>query len=283
MQVIDGKHVAKLRRLELKGKITEFSYKNGRPPGLAVILVGNNPASQVYVGAKIKACQEVGINSFEHRLAADISQNELNVEIEKLNHQSDVDGILLQLPLPAHLSSEISLEKLDPNKDVDALTVTSQGLLFSGHPRAKPCTPQGVISLLRHYKIPLVGINAVVVGRSNIVGKPMAHLLLQENATVTICHSKTKNLRAFTKNADLVVVALGKPGFLGGEDFKSDAVVIDVGIHRMEQGTRVKLLGDVRFDELSVKAATPVPGGVGPMTIVTLLENTLELALLRLK
>ena len=282
MQIIDGKAVAAQTKQELKAQVAEFTTKTGHRPCLAVILVGDDPASHVYVANKIKGCAEVGIESLEVRKPTSVTQDELYGEIERLNQNDAVDGILVQLPLPKHLDTEEVLAALSPEKDVDALTVASQGLVFAGRPKALPCTPGGIIRLLEHFKIPMAGANAVVVGRSAIVGKPMAQLLLQKDATVTICHSRTKNLRAFTRVADIVVVAAGRPEFLGRDDFKKDAVVIDVGIHRKTDGSK-KLVGDVRFQELDgwVHAATPVPGGVGPMTIVTLLQNTLCLARLR--
>jgi methylenetetrahydrofolate dehydrogenase (NADP+)/methenyltetrahydrofolate cyclohydrolase len=281
MQIIGGKLVSQQRRKQLKIDAAQFEQKNGRRPGLAVVLVGDNPASHVYVKNKIKACHEVGLHSFEVRKPADVSQKELLQVIDALNKNAAVDGILVQLPLPKELDTDAIIEHIDIQKDVDALTVKSQGLLFSGRPLARPCTPGGVIALLKFYKIPIAGQHAVVVGRSSIVGKPMAQLLLQENATVTQCHSQTKNLREFTRTGDIVVVAAGLPEFLGRDDFKKNSVVIDVGIHRISNAEGLtQLTGDVRFAELNdwVQAATPVPGGVGPMTITTLLENTLCLA-----
>lgn len=281
MLIIDGKKVSEFRRSQLKTQVEAWSKKSGRKPGLAVVLIGDNPASEVYVANKIKGCHDVGMNSFEHRHPQGLSAGDLKALIEKLNKDQTVDGILVQLPLPKPLQEDEILRWLDPMKDVDGLTSQSQGLLFSGHPLALPCTPAGVMALLEYYKIPVSGRNAVVVGRSNIVGKPMAQLLLQASATVTICHSKTVNMRDFTTKADIVVVAAGKPRFMGREDFKKGAVVIDVGIHREVQANgKSKLCGDVRYDELEgwAEAATPVPGGVGPMTITMLLENTLRLA-----
>ncbi|MBX3022560.1 MAG: bifunctional methylenetetrahydrofolate dehydrogenase/methenyltetrahydrofolate cyclohydrolase FolD [Bdellovibrionales bacterium] len=281
MQIFDGKLVAETRRQAIKSRVDEFKRKNGRAPGLAVILVGEDPASQVYVGNKIKACEQVGLTSFEHRLPADTNMAQLKAVIQTLNDNVTVDGILLQLPLPKQLKADEAINWISPSKDADCLTTENLGRLWSGRPLTIPCTPWGVMVILEHYGIDVVGMNSVVVGRSNIVGKPMAHLLVQANATVTVCHSKTRDLSAHTKTADLVVVAAGQPEFLGRGDFKKDAIVIDVGMHRKAtSGGKAKLCGDVRLKEIedTVKAATPVPGGVGPMTITMLLENTLRLA-----
>lgn len=282
MQILDGKTVAEARRRKIKGEIESFRRSKGRDPGLAVILVGEDPASQVYVGNKVKACAEVGIRSFEHRLPANITMADLKAQIEKLNADPQVDGILLQLPLPKGLDAEKAIGWISPSKDADCLTAENLGKLWSGRALTTPCTPWGVMVILEHYGIPVAGRTAVVVGRSNIVGKPMAHLLTQADATVTICHSRTKDLTAHTRSADIVVVAAGRPEMLGAGDFKKDAVVIDVGIHRKPQeGGKAKLCGDVRLKELegTIAAGTPVPGGVGPMTITMLMENTLRLAL----
>lgn len=281
MQRLDGKEVAEARRRQIKARVEAFKVKSGRVPGLAVILVGDDPASHVYVANKIKACAEVGIESFEHRLNATVAPTELKSVIDKLNSDQKVDGILLQLPLPKHLKSDEALEWISPKKDADCLTSENLGRLWSGKPRTTPCTPWGVMVILEHFKISVEGMNAVVIGRSNIVGKPMAHLLTQANATVTVCHSKTKNLKEFTSKADLVVVAAGQPEFLGKGDFREGSVVVDVGMHRKAGADgRSKLCGDVRLKELEdvVAAGTPVPGGVGPMTITMLMENTLRLA-----
>lgn len=281
MLKLNGNEVSAVRKTALSAKVREFQKRNGRPPGLAVVLVGEDPASQVYVGGKIKACGETGIRSFEHRLPAACKRTELKLLIEKLNHDSQVDGILVQLPLPKGLEGDEVLSWIAPHKDVDGLTAHSMGLLWMGQPRAISCTPAGVMAILQHYGISVAGKSAVVVGRSNIVGKPMAHLLVQADATVTICHSRTTNLRQHTSQADLVVVAVGRPRFLGREDFKQGAIVIDVGIHRQPAADgKTKLCGDVRYEELEgwAQAATPVPGGVGPMTIAMLMENTLRLA-----
>lgn len=278
MLVLNGKEVAGEVRSSLVPRVQAFTQKYGRAPHLSVVIVGNDPASHVYVKNKKIACEAVGMTSTLHELPADISQAELTLMIRSLNADDHVDGILVQFPLPAHLSSDEVLSLVASEKDADGLTYASLGYFFAGKPFVKPCTPEGVMKILRHYKIPVEGLKAVVVGRSNIVGKPMAQLLTEANATVTLCHSKTKNLSQYTQTADLVVVAAGRARMLGKDDFKKDAIVIDVGMHRGGPGG--KLCGDVRYEELEgwAKAATPVPGGVGPMTIATLIENTCELA-----
>lgn len=281
MQILDGKLVSEAHRKALASAISELKFKEAVVPGLAVVLVGDDPASQVYVSNKIKGCGEVGIKSYEHRVPATISSGELKAVIDRLNADPHVHGILVQLPLPKHLSGEEVLSWIKPSKDADCLTTENLGKLWSGRPLTMPCTPAGVMAILQHYKISLSGVEAVVIGRSHIVGRPMAHLLTDANATVTVCHSKTKNLSEHTRRADLVVVAAGQPEFLGAGDFKVGAIVIDVGIHRKDiGGGKSKLCGDVRLKELEsiIKAGTPVPGGVGPMTITMLLENTLKLA-----
>ncbi|HRK07139.1 MAG TPA: bifunctional methylenetetrahydrofolate dehydrogenase/methenyltetrahydrofolate cyclohydrolase FolD [Pseudobdellovibrionaceae bacterium] len=282
MQILDGKLVAQARRRELQAQIAEFKKQVGRAPGLAVLIVGENPASQVYVRNKVKSCADVGIESWHLERPATLTQAELHAEIDRLNADPKVDGILVQLPLPKTLDETAALERIDPRKDPDGLTSGNLGLLFAGRRRVAPCTPWGVMKILEHYGVETAGRRAVVVGRSNIVGKPMAQLLLEANATVTIAHSRTRDLRAELRRAEIAVIAAGQPRFVGGEDFSPDAVVIDVGIHRLggEDG-KAKLCGDVRFEGLKVRAATPVPGGVGPMTIQMLLENTLVLARLR--
>lgn len=277
MLVLNGKEVAKEVRSSLIPRVESFTRKVGRAPHLAVILVGDDKASEVYVRNKHSACESVGMNSSVIVMPISTTQKELDQQILALNNDDSVDGILVQFPLPKHLSADEVLKLVTPEKDADGLTYASLGYFFAGKPFVKPCTPEGVMTILKHYGISVDGLNAVVIGRSNIVGKPMAQLLTEANATVTLCHSKTKNLSDFTRAADLVVVAAGRPRMLGREDFKKGSVVIDVGIHRLEDG---KLCGDVRFEELEnqVAAATPVPGGVGPMTIATLLQNTLILA-----
>ncbi|MGE5086074.1 MAG: bifunctional methylenetetrahydrofolate dehydrogenase/methenyltetrahydrofolate cyclohydrolase FolD [Bacillota bacterium] len=278
MLILDGREVSATVRASLQPRVSAFKELHGRAPHLTVIVVGNDKASHIYVKNKKLACEKVGMTSTIHTLPEDTTQAELNELITALNQDDTVDGILVQFPLPAHLSSHEVLKTLSPDKDADGLTYASLGYFFAGMPIVRPCTPEGVMTILKHYKINVEGMRAVVVGRSNIVGKPMAHLLMEANATVTLCHSKTKNLTQYTKDADLVIVAAGKARFLGKEDFKKDSIVIDVGIHGSGHGG--KICGDVRFEELSgwVKAASPVPGGVGPMTITTLLQNTCLLA-----
>lgn len=282
--ILDGKLVSQTRRASLAAQVRDFQTTHGRAPGLAVVLVGADPASQIYVRNKIKACGEAGILSHHIEKPATISQAELHAIIDELNQREDVDGILVQLPLPKNLNETLATERISPAKDPDGLTSGNLGLLFAGRTRVAPCTPYGVMKILEFYKIDLGGKSAVVVGRSNIVGKPMAQLLLEANATVTIAHSKTVDLHAVTKSADVVVVAAGRPQFMGKDYFKPGAIVIDVGIHRVAgPDGKSRVCGDVRGEELMgyVQAYTPVPGGVGPMTIQMLLENTLRLAVLR--
>lgn len=280
MILLDGKKVAASRRDALKPRIEIFKKCVGRAPQLSVLLIGEDPASQVYVRNKQRACQKTGIDAAIHSLPANTSQDILHQWIERLNLDPRVDGILVQFPLPRQLSTEPVLRSIMPEKDADGLTYTNAGFLMAGRPFVKPCTPMGIMNILQHYSIDVEGMNAVVIGRSAIVGKPMAMLLNEANATVTICHSKTRNLREHTTRADLVVVAAGQKRFLGKEDFKVGAVIIDVGMHGTGAG---ELCGDVRFEELtgSASALTPVPGGVGPMTITSLLENTVFLAEVR--
>jgi methylenetetrahydrofolate dehydrogenase (NADP+)/methenyltetrahydrofolate cyclohydrolase len=281
LKILDGKAVAEARRKQIAARVADFRQKRGRAPGLAVILVGDDPASQVYVAGKIKACEQVGIASLEHKISGMTTAPQLKALIESLNENKAIDGILLQLPLPKHLNAEEAIQWISPAKDADCLTAENLGRLWSGNPLTIPCTPWGVMVILEHYGIKTEGKEAVVVGRSNIVGKPMAHLLVQGNATVTVCHSRTKNLKAHTQRAELVVVAAGQPEFLGRGDFAANAVVVDVGIHRKSVADgKTKLCGDVRLKELdgTIQAGTPVPGGVGPMTITMLMENTLRLA-----
>jgi len=283
MILLDGKLVSQARREALRPRIEQFKLKTGRAPHLVVVLVGQNVASQVYVRNKVKACESLGMQSTKLELPESLPQQALEDTIRKLNETDNVDGILVQLPLPKGLKEEPILEILSPEKDADGFTFQSLGHLWGGKPFVAPCTPSGVMSILAHYHINPAGMRCVVVGRSNIVGKPMAHLLTTADATVTLCHSKTKDLSSYTRQADLVVVAAGKRHMLGREDFKQGAVVIDVGMHGSGEGNGVT--GDVRISELEdwVRAVTPVPGGVGPMTITTLLENTVTLAEKRLK
>ena len=268
--IIDGKQIAK----ELRVKITDKVSKLDRKPGLAVILVGDDPASAVYVRNKDNACKEVGFHSEKINKPANITQAELLSEVERLNHNNKIDGILVQLPLPKHLDANLVIETISPEKDVDGFHSENIGKLMQNKPYLRPCTPKGVMTMLATTGIDLVGKDCVVVGASNIVGRPMAMELLNARATVTICNSKTQDLSTKLKQADVVVVAVGIPQMIKGDWIKEGATVIDVGMNRLDDG---KLVGDVDFDAAKDKVAwiTPVPGGVGPMTIATLLENTL--------
>lgn len=275
-QIIDGNALAKQVRSEIAQRTAQLKSK-GILPGLAVLLVGEDPASQVYVRNKVKACEEAGMHSLLERLPADLSEEQLLKRIKELNEDKSIHGILVQLPLPKHLNSHLVIESIAPEKDVDGFHVANAGALMIGAPLFRPCTPYGCMKMLESINYDIKGARAVVVGASNIVGKPMAMLLLQAGATVTICNSKTKDLSAHTKEADILVVATGKPKMITGDMIKPDAVVIDVGINRLPDG---KLCGDVDFDSVQkvAGAITPVPGGVGPMTITMLLLNTLEAA-----
>ena len=268
-EIINGKEIAKNLRLELKEKISKLSST----PSLAVILVGNNPASQVYVKSKEKACIEVGITPKTYILEEKTSENELIDLINELNSNNAINGILVQLPLPSHINTQKVLKTITPSKDVDGFHPQNAGLVIQNQKEGFiPCTPKGVLHLLNTTNTPLDGLNAVVVGRSQIVGLPMALLLISKNCTVTVTHSKTKNLKDICKSADILVVALGKPEFITKDYIKENAIVIDVGINRTSTG----LIGDVKYDDAISLAShiTPVPGGVGPMTIAMLLENT---------
>ena len=278
-ELIDGKKISQDLKDEVKGKVAELKAK-GIEVTLAVILVGNDPASTVYVGNKKKACEYTGINSKSFELPEETTQEELMKLIKDLNEDDSVNGILVQLPLPKHLDEDKVIRAISPDKDVDGFHPESVGRLSIGVPGFVSCTPAGVIELLKRSGTVLDGANAVVVGRSNIVGKPMSVLLLRENATVTICHSHTKNLKEICKAADILVVAIGQPKFIDGSYIKEGATVIDVGIHRID-GTK-KLCGDVDFDSAAEVAGkiTPVPGGVGPMTIAELMNNCLQSALM---
>jgi methylenetetrahydrofolate dehydrogenase (NADP+)/methenyltetrahydrofolate cyclohydrolase len=275
-QLLDGVALSKKIRTEITARAAIVTAK-GKRPGLAVIVVGDNPASAVYVRNKVKACEEVGFHSVLERYDAEMDEEALLARIALLNADPAIHGILVQLPLPAHIASERVLEAIAPQKDVDGFHVANAGALMVGAPEFKPCTPYGCMKLLESIEYPLRGARAVVVGASNIVGKPMAMLLLQAGATVTICNSKTRDLAHHTKDADVLVVATGKPKMITGDMVKSGSVVIDVGINRLPDG---KLCGDVDFDTAKYIAGwiTPVPGGVGPMTITMLLMNTLEAA-----
>ena len=273
-EIISGKVVSAAKREEIKNRVAALK-ENGKDVGLAVIIVGNNSASRVYVNNKKKACEEVGIKSFEYALPGETTQDELLALIEKLNKSSEVNGILCQLPLPSHIDEQAIINAIDPKKDVDAFHPFNVGHIMIGDYTFLPCTPAGIMEMLKFYNIDVKGKKCVVIGRSNIVGKPMAMLLLKENGTVEICHSRTENLREETLSADILVAAVGKAYFVTADMVKDGAVVIDVGMNRNEDG---KLCGDVCFDEVEKKASyiTPVPGGVGPMTITMLLENTVR-------
>lgn len=282
-EIIDGKAFALSLREKITAKVPEFIAATGRKPGLAVILVGDDPASQVYVGSKGKATIAAGMNSYEHRLPADVAQDALVALIKTLNADENVDGILVQLPLPKTLIEQDVISHIDPDKDVDGLHIINAGRLVSGQKAMVPCTPLGCQILLKDYLGDLSGLNAVVLGRSILVGKPMAQLLLNENCTVTMAHSRSKNLADIVRSADIVVAAVGRPEMVKGDWLKDGAVVIDVGINRLsptDNAPKGKLVGDVDTDAAKphVKAITPVPGGVGPMTIACLLRNTLVAA-----
>ena len=273
MKILDGKAVSLKVKESVKIRADELK-KFGVEPTLAVVLVGEDKASQTYVRAKEKACNEYGIKSVAHRLSENTTQNELLALINVLNLDDSIHGILVQLPLPKHIDTNVVLAAIDPRKDVDGFHAVNVGKLVSGLDGFVPCTPLGVMEILKEYGIEVARLNAVVIGRSNIVGKPMANLLLNASATVTVTHSKTKNLKEICKNADLIVAAIGKPFFLKADMVKDGAVVVDVGINRLDDG---RLVGDVDFDEVAPKCSyiTPVPGGVGPMTIAMLLNNTI--------
>ncbi|MBQ0125817.1 MAG: bifunctional methylenetetrahydrofolate dehydrogenase/methenyltetrahydrofolate cyclohydrolase FolD [Clostridiales bacterium] len=274
--IIDGKKISSEIRAEIAADVEKLK-ESGITPGLAVIIVGEDKASQIYVRNKGRACAEVGIYSEIIELPNDTSESELLTRIDALNARADINGILVQLPLPSHISEKAVTERILSSKDVDAFSYENTGMLACGSPRFLPCTPAGIMELLRRSDIDVCGKDCVVIGRSNIVGKPIAQLLLAANGTVTVCHSKTPDIKSHTKRADIIVCAVGKAGFLRGDMVKDGAVVIDVGINRDESG---KLCGDVDFESVSAKASynTPVPGGVGPMTITMLLENTVKAA-----
>lgn len=280
--IINGKEVSASIRQKLKVETEEFVAEHGYAPGLAVIIVGEDPASQVYVNNKHKACLEVGFVSEVYRLPQDTQMKELLALVDKLNADEKIHGILCQLPLPKHLNEEQVILRINPDKDVDAFHPINTGKIMIGNNNFVPCTPAGVMKLIESTGTDICGKECVVVGRSNIVGKPQAMLLLQKNGTVTICHSKTKDLKAVTKRADILVVAVGIPNFITGDMIKEGAIVMDVGINRTAEG---KLTGDVDFESAEKVASyiTPVPGGVGPMTITMLLENTLTAAKIQAK
>jgi len=274
MGIIDGKVVASQIKDNIADEIKILEQKTGKTPGLAVILVGNDPASTVYIRNKNKTCKKLGFQSFENILPEDTSELTLLNLIDTLNNNDRVNGILVQLPLPDHISLNKILEAIDPKKDVDGFHLENVGKLVTGNATFKPCTPAGIIQLLDHYEVNIEGKNAVVLGRSNIVGKPISILLMERNATVTICHSRTKNLSTITQSADILIAAIGKPNFVTKDMVKDGSVVIDVGINRVDD----KLIGDVDFQPVlnKVSLITPVPGGVGPMTIAMLMLNTLQ-------
>jgi methylenetetrahydrofolate dehydrogenase (NADP+)/methenyltetrahydrofolate cyclohydrolase len=282
MILLEGRKVAEDLRAKLAIDVAEFVKKYQRKPCLKVVIVGNDPASLVYVKSKHVACQKIGMQSEIINLDAAVTQANLENEIKKLNQDPTVDGILVQIPVPKHIDLNSVLKTIDPMKDADGLTFLSTGYLWSDFEHVKPCTPSGVIKILDFYNIPIKGKRAVVIGRSQIVGKPMAALLLKKNATVTLAHSQTENLKQVVQESEIVVVAAGKMNFFGAEYFNKNHVVVDVGIHKDADG---KIGGDVNFKDVSpiVKAITPVPGGVGPMTIACLLENTILLANMRMR
>ncbi|MHC1759238.1 MAG: bifunctional methylenetetrahydrofolate dehydrogenase/methenyltetrahydrofolate cyclohydrolase FolD [Negativicutes bacterium] len=279
-KILDGKLIGLKIRQDVKRDVDALRKEHGKIPGLAVIIVGENPASKVYVKHKIKACEENMIYSELVELAVDIEQTKLLKVIEKLNQDNHVNGILVQLPLPDHINTELILKSITPSKDVDGFHPINAGNLFNGFEGLLPCTPHGVIKMLEMSGIPIEGKKAVIIGRSNIVGKPMAHLLLARNATVTICHSRTEDLSGIACDADILVAAIGKPNFVGAAMVKPGATVIDVGINRVGD----KLVGDVDFEKVKeiAGAITPVPGGVGPLTIAMLLYNTVKAAKMKL-
>lgn len=274
--IIDGKAFAATVREKVAGHVARLKEENGITPGLAVVLVGEDPASQVYVRSKGKQTVEVGMNSFEHKLDAETSEADLLALIDKLNNDPSVHGILVQLPLPKHLDEDLVINSIAPEKDVDGFHISNVGLLGTGQKSMVPCTPLGCLMMLRDYHGSLSGMDAVVIGRSNIVGKPMAQLLLGDSCTVTIAHSRTKDLPEVVRRADIVVAAVGRPEMVPGDWIKEGATVIDVGINRIERDGKNVLVGDVDFASCAERAGaiTPVPGGVGPMTIACLLANT---------
>jgi methylenetetrahydrofolate dehydrogenase (NADP+) / methenyltetrahydrofolate cyclohydrolase len=279
-KIIDGKAIAGQVRAEVASGVRSFVEHVGRPPGLATVLVGEDPGSAVYVGAKQRACAEVGMAAFDRRLPADAPFAQVSELLRSLNEDDAVSGVLLQLPVPAQLDGPTLTGMIDARKDVDGLTPVNVGLLSQGRPGLRPCTPLGVMELLASVEAPLEGADAVVVGRSNLFGKPMAQLLLDANATVTACHSRTRDLAEVCARADILIAAIGRPRMVTREFVKPGAVVIDVGVNRLtpeEAGTKSGLVGDVEFATVSevAGAITPVPGGVGPMTIAMLLRNTL--------
>lgn len=285
MELIDGKKIAAQIKQELAREVDELKKAGKKIPHLAAVLVGNDPASETYVASKVKACQEVGFKSTELRYGAEMTEEQLLEVVEKLNRNEEVDGYIVQLPLPAHISEQKVLMAIDPDKDVDGFHPCNIGKMVSGLPAYLPATPAGILELLKRYGIPTRGKHCVVVGRSNIVGTPMSVLMSRKkehaDCTVTLCHSRTPDIAVYTRQADILIVAVGKPRFITVDMVKEGAVVVDVGIHRIPSDrtkSGFRLVGDVDFDEVAPKCSyiTPVPGGVGPMTIVSLLRNTME-------
>lgn len=284
MELIDGKKIASLVKQELADEVSRMKAAGKKTPHLVAVLVGNDPASETYVASKVKACQEVGFKSTEMRYSADITEEQVLAIVDKLNNDADVDGYIVQLPLPEHISEQKVLLAINPDKDVDGFHPFNIGKMVTGLPTYLPATPAGILELLKRYDIPTQGKHCVVVGRSNIVGTPMSILMSRKekyaNCTVTMCHSRTINIKDITLQADILIVALGKPHFITADMVKEGAVVIDVGIHRVPSDktkSGFRLVGDVDFDNVAPLCSyiTPVPGGVGPMTIVSLLQNTL--------
>lgn len=273
-RILDGRKTAAKVREKIGAEVAKLKAEGRGVPGLAVVIVGDNPASKVYVGQKEKACKAVGFDSVLHKLPRETSQEELLALVEKMNDDPKINGILVQLPLPPQIDGDSIIGAIKPEKDVDGFHPVNMGRLVTGLPSTQPCTPKGIMYLLEEYGIELEGKRAVVIGRSNIVGKPIAHMLMSKNATVTVCHSRTDNIADYTGKADIIVAAIGKPRFLTADMVKDGAVIVDVGINRLEEG----LVGDTDFEALKEKASfvTPVPGGIGPMTIAMLLLNTLE-------
>ena len=287
MQILDGTLVSAHIKEQIKQDVTDWQAKGGKKPHLAAILVGNNPASEAYVGHKVKSCAELGFESTLLRFTTDITEEQLINEVQKLNNNADVDGILVQLPLPNHISGDAVINAIDPSKDVDGFHPISQGKMMLGQPTFLPATPYGILLMLEHYKLDVTGLHCVVIGRSNIVGTPMTILLSRNanpgNATVTLTHSKTRNLAEITRQADVIVAAIGKPRFVTVDMVKPGAIVIDVGINRIDDATKKtgsRLVGDVDYDNVAPVCSyiTPVPKGVGPMTICGLMKNTLDAA-----
>lgn len=287
MQILDGVAVSAHIKSQLKQEVEQLKANGGKTPHLAAVLVGNNPASEAYVGSKVRTCQELGFDSTLLRFDTDITEAQLLAEVQKLNEDKSIDGILVQLPLPNHISPDVVINNIDPSKDVDGFHPITQGKMLLGQKSFLPATPYGILLMLEHYKIDVTGKHCVVIGRSNIVGTPMTILLSRNanpgNATVTLCHSKTKNLKEITLTADVIVAAIGRPKYVTADMVKEGAIIIDVGINRIADATRksgTRLVGDVDYENVAPKSSyiTPVPGGVGLMTICGLMKNTLEAA-----